>query len=46
LPCKILPGNLLYLRPGVKEAIQSCRDAGINVIMITGDVKETAESIA
>lgn len=33
-------------RPGVKESIQRCKDAGISVIMITGDIKETAESIA
>lgn len=32
-------------RPGVKEAIETCKQAGINIIMITGDVKETAESI-
>lgn len=33
-------------RPEVKQSIQKCREAGISVIMITGDIKETAESIA
>jgi P-type Ca2+ transporter type 2C len=33
-------------RPEVKPAISSCRDAGIRVMMITGDSKETAVSIA
>jgi magnesium-transporting ATPase (P-type) len=30
----------------VKEAINLCRTAGVNVIMITGDAKETAIAIA
>lgn len=34
------------VRPEVKGAIENCRKAGINVIMITGDAKETAISIA
>jgi Ca2+-transporting ATPase len=34
------------VRPEVKGAIQNCREAGINVVMITGDAKETAISIA
>jgi P-type E1-E2 ATPase len=34
------------VRPEVKEAIMDCRTAGVNVIMITGDAKETAISIA
>ena len=32
-------------RPGVKEAIKVCHEAGIRVIMITGDERETAQSI-
>lgn len=34
------------LRPEVAEAARSCRRAGITVIMLTGDHKETALSIA
>lgn len=34
------------VRPEVKASIQDCRTAGINVIMITGDSKETAIAIA
>lgn len=34
------------VRPEVKLAIKDCRTAGINVIMITGDAKETAVAIA
>lgn len=34
------------VRAEVKGAIQDCKTAGIRVIMITGDSKETAEAIA
>ena len=34
------------VRPEVGKAIQDCKTAGVNVIMITGDSKETAVSIA
>lgn len=30
----------------MKASIQACKTAGINVIMITGDAKETAVAIA
>ncbi len=33
-------------RPGVKEAIHKCRQAGIKVIMITGDHQNTAAAVA
>lgn len=34
------------LRPGVKESIEEARALGLRVIMITGDHRDTAESIA
>jgi len=34
------------VRDEVKESIKFCRTAGVNVIMITGDAKETAINIA
>ena len=34
------------VRPGVSKAIAECSDAGIRVIMITGDYPGTAQSIA
>lgn len=33
-------------RQGVSEAIEKCRNAGIKVIMITGDHQKTAEAVA
>jgi Ca2+-transporting ATPase len=34
------------IRDGVREAVVACRDAGIRVIMLTGDHPGTAEAIA
>eukprot|EP00921_Rhytidocystis_pertsovi_P021390 GHVQ01034169.1.p1 GENE.GHVQ01034169.1~~GHVQ01034169.1.p1 ORF type:complete len:1339 (-),score=193.81 GHVQ01034169.1:3291-7307(-) len=39
-------GSLDPARPGVGEAIQTCRQAGVRVIMITGDQQPTACAIA
>ena len=33
-------------REGVREAVDKCREAGINVVMVTGDHPATARSIA
>ena len=45
----ILLGLVTYsdpLREGVIDAVRSCHEAGIRVIMVTGDQPETARSIA
>lgn len=34
------------IRPGIKESISECKNAGIRVIMLTGDHPVTAKSIA
>ncbi len=49
------PGNLTFLgfvgmidplRPGVREAVRQCHEAGVDVMMITGDHRVTALAIA
>lgn len=34
------------IRPNIQQSIQQCYDAGIKIMMITGDFPETAKSIA
>ncbi len=34
------------LRPGVRDAVRQCAEAGVRVVMITGDYPETARAIA
>jgi len=46
LRCLGLVGMIDPLRPGVREAVAACRDAGIEVRMITGDHPVTALAIA
>jgi len=33
------------IRPGVREAIAHCREAGIRTVMLTGDQRNTAEAV-
>jgi magnesium-transporting ATPase (P-type) len=46
LKCLGLVGMIDPLRPGVTEAVQQAKDAGIDTIMVTGDHPVTALAIA
>ena len=39
-------GMLDPLRPGIHETIRKCQEAGVQVVMVTGDHRSTATSIA
>ena len=39
-------GMIDPLRPGVREAVKACHDAGVQVVMVTGDHRITALAIA
>jgi len=41
-----LIGMLDPLRPGIHETIRKCQEAGLQVVMVTGDHRSTAMSIA
>ncbi|MGI6157541.1 MAG: cation-translocating P-type ATPase [Saccharofermentanales bacterium] len=41
-----LMGMIDPARPEAKKSIQTCHDAGISVVMITGDHRDTAQAIA
>ena len=41
-----LIGMLDPLRPGIRETIRKCQEAGVQVVMVTGDHRSTATSIA
>jgi magnesium-transporting ATPase (P-type) len=41
-----LIGMLDPLRPGIRETIHKCQEAGVQVVMVTGDHRSTAMSIA
>ena len=34
------------LRPGIREAVETCHKAGINVRMVTGDNIDTARAMS
>lgn len=44
--CIAIVGIKDPVRPGVKDAVQTCKSAGITVLMVTGDNINTAKAIA